>query len=268
MRFELHCHSTCSDGSEAPERVAARAAERGVAVFALTDHDTCVGTGVEVAGGRSIRGVEISCSDDSQRTIHVLAYQRPGADWTAFETRLDAQREARRNRVLVMATKLEMRGIKLDITTLLEEAKSRSVGRPDLAKLMVAGKHANSIKDAFARHLYDQGPVDVPHKALSLADAIALGREAGAALSLAHPHLYDERSAAMLRTFKDRGLDGIEAFHGAYDPRERSRWLAVADQLGLVCTGGSDWHGPEEAQAQVGVDLPDDRSEALLRWLA
>jgi hypothetical protein len=267
MRIELHCHSTCSDGSEAPERVAARAAERGVAVFALTDHDTCAGTGVPVAGGRSIRAVELSCADDNQRTVHVLAYDK-GGNWDHLVARLEGIREARTNRVKVMAAKLEMRGIKLDITKLLDEARSRSVGRPDLAKLMVAGGHANSIKDAFARHLFDGGPVDVPHKGLSLADAIALGRDAGAALSLAHPHMYDERAAAMLRTFKDRGLDGIEAFHGAYDARERSRWLAVADSLGLVCTGGSDWHGPEEAHAEVGVDLPDDRSEALLRWLA
>lgn len=267
MRFELHCHSTCSDGSEPPERVAVRAAERQVAVFALTDHDTCAGTGVEVAGGRSIRGVEISCADDLQRTIHVLAYQRPGADWTALIARLDTLREARKNRLHVMATKLEMRGIRLDISQLMIEAASRSVGRPDLAKLMVAGGHATSLKDAFARHLYDGGPVDVAHKTLSLGDAIILGREAGAAMSLAHPHLYDERSAAMLRAHKDRGLDGIEAFHGMYDARERSRWLAVADQLGLVCTGGSDWHGPEEAHAEVGVDLPDDCSEKLLAWL-
>ncbi len=267
MRFELHCHSTCSDGSEPPERVAGRAAERGVAVFALTDHDTCAGSGLPVAGGRSIRAVELSCSDDMQRTVHVLAYDKGGA-WDHLASRLDEVREARLNRVKVMATKLEMRGIRLDVTQLLDEARSRSIGRPDLAKLMVAGGHATSIKDAFARHLYDQGPVDVPHKTLSLADAIELGRNAGAALSLAHPHLYDERSAAMLRTYKDRGLDGIEAFHGAYDGRERSRWLAVADALGLTCTGGSDWHGPEEAQAQIGVDLPDDRSEALLRWLS
>ncbi|HEX7836513.1 MAG TPA: PHP domain-containing protein, partial [Kofleriaceae bacterium] len=63
MRFELHCHSTCSDGTEAPEQVAARAAERGVAVFALTDHDTCAGSAVTVPGARVIRAVELSCDD-------------------------------------------------------------------------------------------------------------------------------------------------------------------------------------------------------------
>ncbi len=271
MRFELHCHSTCSDGSEPPERVGARAAERQVAVFALTDHDTCAGSDAagevaRAAGARAIRGVEISCNDGG-RSVHVLAYERPGADWAAIETRLAAVREARMHRLRVMATKLGMRGIAIDIEPLLAEARHRSVGRPDLAKAMVASKAATSVKDAFAHHLYDGGPVDVPHQGLTLADAIALGRAAGAALSLAHPHLHDERAAAMLRTHKEAGLDGIEVYYGVYDARERARWLAVADKLGLVCTGGSDWHGPEQARSEVGVDVPDDRAEALLRWL-
>jgi len=266
MRFELHCHSTCSDGTESPERVAARAAEREVAVFALTDHDTCDGSGVTVAGARVIRAVELSCDDDG-RTVHVLAFDRGGA-WGTLEARLEAVREARRNRLRVMAAKLARRGITIDIDTLVAEAARRSIGRPDLARALVAAGAASSVKDAFARHLYDGGPVDVPHRALPLHEAIAIGRDAGAAMSLAHPHLYDERSAHYLRRHKADGLTGIEAFYGAYDSRERARWIAVADQLGVTCTGGSDWHGPEAPNAMPGVDLPDDRSAALLQWLA
>jgi hypothetical protein len=71
----------------------------------------------------------------------------------------------------------------------------------------------------------------------------------------------------MLRRHKSAGLDAIEAYYGPYDPRERARWIAVADQLGLACTGGSDWHGPDEALTEPGVDLPDNRSDALVRWL-
>ena len=101
MRFELHCHSTCSDGTEEPHQVAARAAERKVDVFALTDHDTCAGSAVEVAGARTVRAVEMSC-DDAGRTIHVLAYDRGGA-WHLLEDRLAAVRTARTNRLRVMA---------------------------------------------------------------------------------------------------------------------------------------------------------------------
>jgi hypothetical protein len=266
VRFELHCHSTCSDGTEAPERVAARAVERRVEVFALTDHDTCAGSGVAVPGARAIRAVELSC-DDAGRTVHVLAFDRGGA-WSALDDRLGAVREARRNRMRVMAARLARRRIAIDVEPMIADADRRSIGRPDLARAMVAAGAVSSVAEAFARHLYDGGPVDVPHRALGLDEALAIGRAAGAAMALAHPHLYDQRSAHYLRRYRADGLTGIEAFYGAYDPRERARWIAVADQLGAVCTGGSDWHGPEAPNALPGVDLPDDRSAALLAWLA
>src|SRR5262249_22222906 len=112
MRCELHCHSTCSDGTESPEQVARRAAERNVEVFALTDHDTCAGVAL-VDGARNLRAVELTCDADG-RTIHVLVYDR-GGTWSAIEDKLAAIREARRNRLRVMAAKLEQRGIRIDV---------------------------------------------------------------------------------------------------------------------------------------------------------
>jgi hypothetical protein len=266
MRFELHCHSTCSDGTDPAARVAALAAERAVDVFALTDHDTCAGS-AEVAGAapRVVRGVELSCDEpDTGRTIHVLAYDRGGGSWGVLESRLAQLGEARRNRLRVMAARLAQRGIRIDVEPLLAE-RGRSVGRPDLARAMVAQGAATSMRDAFARHLYDGGPVDVPHHALSLPDALALGRAAGAALALAHPHLYDALGVAMLRRHRADGLTGVEAYYAAYDPRERARWMEVADELGLVCTAGSDRHGGDDAK--LGVDVPDDRAAQLAAWL-
>ena len=266
MRCELHCHSTASDGTRAPDDVVALAAARGVTVFALSDHDAC--TRVDApAGMRVIRAVEMSC-DHAGRTIHVLAYDRGSAPnaWTALEHELVATREARRNRLRVMAARLAQRGVRVDVEPLIAAAHERSVGRPDLARAMVAQGAASSLKDAFARHLYDGGPVDVPCKSLSLEAALALGRAANAAMSLAHPHLYDHVGEAMLRRYRGDGLAGVEAFYGAYDARERARWIELAGALDLVCTGGSDWHGPESA-TQLGVDLPDARADALLAWL-
>ena len=263
MRVELHCHSTESDGTEAPADVVARAAGRKIEMFALTDHDTC--TPVDLPGARTVRAVEISCDEPKTgRTIHVLAYDRGHAGWADLDARLGALREARRNRLRVMAVRLEQRGVRIDVDALLAAAKGRSVGRPDLARAMVAQGAASSMKDAFARHLYDGGPVDVPHHALPLPDALALGRAAGAAMALAHPHLYDDRSGHLLRKYKDAGLTGVEAFYGAYDPAERRRWIELADEQGLVCTGGSDSHDPGTLH---GVDLPADRAARLVDWL-
>ncbi len=266
MRFELHCHSTESDGTEAPAEVVARAEARHVDVFALTDHDTC--TAATMRSGRSLRGVEISCDEPKTgRTIHMLAYDRGGAAWTELEAKLVEIREKRRNRLRVMAVRLENRGIKIDVEPLIAKATGRSVGRPDLARAMVEGKHVTSMKEAFSRHLFDGGPVDVPHHALPIADAIALGRAAGAALSLAHPHLYDHLGVELLKRHRADGLGGVEAFYAGYDARERARWTGIADDLGLTCTGGSDWHGPKDAQAQIGIELPADRGARLYDWL-
>jgi len=264
MRIELHCHSTASDGTEAPERVASRATARGVELFALTDHDTC--TEIAVAGARVHRAVELTCDEpETGRTIHVLAYDRGAPTWSELVARLGSLIDARRNRLRVMAARLGQRGIRIDVEPLLARSTGRSVGRPDLARLMVEAGAATSLKDAFARHLYDGGPVDVPHHALALPDALELGRAAGAALSLAHPHLYDQLGVALLRRHRGDGLSGVEAYYGAYDPRERARWIELADELGLVCTAGSDSHGPDDAH---GVDVPANRAARLVEWLA
>ena len=271
MRFELHCHSTCSDGTETPDQVAARAAARDVEVFALTDHDTCAGCRVASGSARVLRAVEISCDEPrTGRTIHVLAYDRGGAGWVDLEQRLGDLRIARRNRMRVMAARLAQRGIRVDVEPLIDRAEQsgQSLGRPELARLMVAAGVVTSVKEAFTRHLYDGGPVDVPHHALVLSDALALGRAAGAAMSLAHPHLYDQLGVALLREHRDNGLGGVEALYAVYDPHERTRWTELADELGLVCTAGSDWHGPDGASVQLGVDVDGDRGKRLADWLS
>lgn len=217
-----------------------------------------------------IRAVEISCDEpETGRTIHVLAYDRGGAGWSDLEHRLGDLRAARRNRMRMMAARLTQRGIRLDVEPMIAEAEQsgRTLGRPDLARMMVAHGAVTSVKEAFTRHLYDGGPVDVPHHALTLADALALGRAATAAMSLAHPHLYDQLGVALLRKHRGDGLAGVEALYGVYDVHERRRWIEVADELGLVCTAGSDFHSPDDAQVPIGVDVEGDRGKRLSDWL-
>jgi predicted metal-dependent phosphoesterase TrpH len=268
MLLELHCHSTRSDGAQPATEVARRAAERELALFCLTDHDTCAGSAeaAEIAGARAMRAVEVSCTEDG-RTVHILCYDTGTGDWAPVLELLAAQAVARVNRVRVIESQLRMRfGIDLDVAPILAEAERRSVGRPDVANLLVAQGHARSRDDAFDRFLYDGGPGDPPHRKLPIADLLERVRAAGGRAALAHPHLYGDRSVAWLRRHRDAGLDGVEAFYGAYDPGEQKRWLGVAEQLSLVPCGGSDWHGPGTAR-DVGIDIASPHAERILAWL-
>lgn len=264
MLVDLHCHSTASDGEDSPSALAERAASRGVALFALTDHDSCRGSDeARPAGAIAVRGVELSCDDDG-KTVHVLAYDC-GGDWSMIEARLAEVREARRRRFRVMVAKLEHRGVRVDAEAILAAAGERTVGRPDLARAMVASGAASSFRDAFRRHLYDNGPVDVAQRELPLTEALALGRAAGARLALAHPHLYGDRGELLFRRHRDEGLTGVEAFYGAYDHQERNHWVEVARYFGLTCTAGSDYHKPGDPP--LGVELADKYVPALRDWL-
>jgi 3',5'-nucleoside bisphosphate phosphatase len=261
---ELHCHSTASDGEDTPQAIGARASARGVELFALTDHDSCLGSDAAVvASARTLRGVELSCDDDGQ-TVHILAYDTGGA-WQQLLVRLEEVREARRRRFRVMVAKLAQRGVHIDGEALLAAAGERTIGRPDLARAMVASRAVSSFKDAFRRHLYDRGPVDVVQRELSVVEALAIGRAVGARMALAHPHLYGERGAELLRRHRGDGLAGVEAFCASYDAHQRNHWIEIAHHLGLICTAGSDFH--KEGDPLPGVELPAKHAAPLMEWL-
>ncbi len=266
---DLHCHSTCSDGSAAPAEVGRRAAARAPVVFALTDHDTCAGHAEVVAAvPGAIRAVELTCHDDG-RSVHVLVYDAAGDErWRELEVVLTTQVAARRERLRAISTRLWHLGVVLDVEPILKLATAqhgRAVGRPDIAAALVAQGVVASRDEAFSRWLHDGGPADVPLARLGIGEALAVVRAIGARASLAHPHQHGERAPRMLKKFAKEGLDGVEAFYGRYDPGERGRWLKVADGLGLTATGGSDWHG--EDGGTLGVEVPDERGARLLGWL-
>jgi predicted metal-dependent phosphoesterase TrpH len=156
----------------------------------------------------------------------------------------------------------------LDVEPILARADGRVVGRPDIAAAAGGpGRGRRSSDEAFDRWLHDGGAGRRARwRGLSIADGLAAVRAVGARASLAHPHQHgDKRKPAICGAIHGDGLDGVEACYGRYDPGERDRWLRVADQLGLVATGGSDWHG--EPAGEVAVEIPEERGKALLAWL-
>ena len=270
MRIDLHCHSLCSDGELEPSAVAERALGDAVELFCLTDHDTTAGYPATLAGAgsmRVVRGVEVSCQF-AGRSIHLLVYEPTvGCEWSRIDGVLQSVAGARRERLREMARRLRERGIQIDADALLEEAGSRVVGRPDMARALVRVGAVRSIDEAFRHFLQDRGPLDIPSARLDLLDAITLTRECGARTSLAHPHVYGEKIVrAICQEFAGKGLGGIEAYYAAYRPSQCKVWAQMAKQFGLVATGGSDMHKPND-DLPMGVELDPADADAVLQFL-
>lgn len=274
MRLDLHCHSTCSDGSLPPEEVAARAKAEGVELFCLTDHDSVAGyaaTADALAGAHVLRGVELSCRH-AGKTVHLLLYGvKDGPGLAALERRLEGVLEDRRTRLRAIIARLRQLGVRLDGEKILIGTHGHTPGRPDVARALVESGHVRSQREAFEKYLHDGGPADVALDRVSLEEGLQLGREAGARMSLAHPHtlrsppLVDE----IFARFRSEGLEGIEAFYGRYNAPERAMWLRVARRRDLVVTGGSDFHGDAVPEvARPGIELPEPLAARLRAWLA
>lgn len=272
MKLDLHCHSTCSDGSLAAAEVAARAGAFGVSLFCLTDHDTFVGyeaTAAALPDVTVLRGMELSCKDHG-RTVHLLLYGlRDGEGLEALRARTERIFVARTHRLREICGRLAKLGHHLDPEAIL--AQTHGVpGRPAVAKALVQARICTSMKEAFSRFLRDGGPADVPVDRVSLREGLDLGLAAGAKASLAHPHTFGEFGLveSICRRHREHGLMGLEAFYGRYGEAERVGWLRLVDQLDMVGTGGSDFHG--EAVPEVtrpGIELEAARADTLMRWL-
>ena len=276
MRVELHCHSTCSDGSFSPAEVAARAARRGVELFCLTDHDTHQGAEdtarvLEGQGCRVLTGLELSCRAYG-RNVHLLVYGlQPGPGLEALSSRLEDVHAIRCRRIVAICERLAGLGIEIDADAILIRSHGRTPGRPDVARALVEKGVCSSFEEAFTRFLRDGGPADVPIDRVSIEEGLELGRAAGAKMSLAHPHTLSEYALVkdLFVRLRDAGLQGLEAYYGKYGPAEREGWLRLARELDLVVTGGSDFHGElSPTVPEPVIDLPEPHAARLREWLA
>lgn len=273
MRVDLHCHSTCSDGSLSPAALAAEARAEGVELFCLTDHDSVAGyeaTAAELTGAKVLRGVELSCRH-ANRTVHLLLYGiADGPGHEALQRRLAGILEDRRRRLRAIVERLAELGIRLDADAILIGTHGHTPGRPDVARALVERGHVRSPREAFERYLHDGGPADVALDRVTLEEGLALGREAGAKMSLAHPHALRSHQLVgeIVQRFRGEGLEGIEAFYGRYGANERELWLRLARRHDLVVTGGSDFHGDAVPEIKrPGIELPEPFAARLRAWL-
>jgi predicted metal-dependent phosphoesterase TrpH len=236
--------------------------------MAVTDHDTTAAVSEvrETARGcgiHTITGIEITAVDD-ERDIHVLGYLID-PDEPSLASFLAIQRAARVTRVKAIGARLASLGAPIDVDPLLQKAasqKGRSIGRPEIARAMVAAGHVSSVQEAFDRFLAQGLPGFVPREGASSEDVVAVIHAAGGIASLAHPGKFnlEKRLASLAET----GLDAVEVFHPDHDPILAERYRALAHELGLLITGGSDFHGdPAHGREPGSVCLPPAEFERL-----
>jgi hypothetical protein len=265
---DLHVHSTASDGSCSPADVVRRAASAGLAALALTDHDTLAGV-AEAAGAagehgvRLVPGCEFSVAS-RWGELHVLAYfVRP--DDPELAGYLTELRDRRRERAVEIVGRLNRAGIPLTVDEVLTLAAGGAVGRPHVARALVARAAVPDVASAFAKYLGQRRPAFVPKRLPAIEDVTALVRRAGGVTSAAH--LGEQGVRSVLRELKQSGVDGVEVLHPAHDLATAGRIRALAAELGLLATGGSDWHGDDGAtptRAPLGsLDVPLAWLEAL-----
>ncbi len=266
--IDLHLHTTASDGRSEPEDLVRRAADAGLRTIAVTDHDTTAGVArardaARPLGLSVVMGIEITAIHDG-RDVHLLGYffDDGHPELAAF---LERQRADRRHRIDQMLERLRDLGLAIDAEAVRAHGavQGKAIGRPAIARALVAAGHVKDVAEAFDRYLADGCPAFVPREGASPREVVQLLARAGGVSSFAHPgklgldHLLPDLVAA--------GLTAVEAFHPDHAAVDRKRYLTFARTLGLAVSGGSDYHGPGSGRVEAlgGVHLPDEHFETL-----
>ncbi len=256
---DLHTHSIYSDGTNTPAELVALAEARGLRALALTDHDTVAGVAELFEAGResgveTVCGIELSAACD-RGTMHILGYFIDPAS-PALTGMLELIRAGRAARNIEILKKLNRLGYVLRWSDLEEYTGMDVVGRPHFAEALVARGYVKTRKMAFNLLLAKGRPAYAERYHCSAAECIRVIREAGGVAVLAHPatvHLPDTRLRALVEELAGEGLGGIEAYYAEHHPENIRKFVDWARELGLCCTGGSDFHGGNSPDLNLGT---------------
>lgn len=262
-RIDLHLHTTHSDGSLRPSEVLALAKAADVSALAITDHDITTGIPEALATGEKlgievIPGVEIS-SFDGKSELHILGYCVNWED-KEFNDRLATLRASRHRRNPLIIERLRAAGLDVTYDEVKALAGTESVGRPHIAQLLMQKKYVTSAKEAFDRFLAEGKSAYVARELPSPAEAIRWIREAKGVAVLAHPTWIKETGDGLqicVTALKEAGLGGVEVHYSTHSKAQTAGYLELAQRLGLLVTGGSDFHGLTKPDIEVGYGRGD-----------
>lgn len=267
MKADLHVHSTASDGTLSPSELVNLALNRGVDVFAIADHDSVSGLpeafrALEGSILTLVPAVELSAAVDGF-DVHLLAYY-VDPDSSTLHEELRLLRSEREHRAEAIVCALRKDGVPITMDHVLTFSDGGAVGRSHIARALVSSGHADTIAAAFERYIGRGRPYYRAKRSRHPEEVISMVRASGAIPVLAHPGV--TRADALIPAMVDSGLLGIEAYHADHSPEQRARYARMADDLGLITTGGTDYHGPQAHNPDLGsVEVPEASVEALLR---
>jgi 3',5'-nucleoside bisphosphate phosphatase len=257
--IDLHTHSTASDGTFPPREVVRLAQERGLKAIALTDHDTIDGLQEAVAAGQEfglevIPGVEIS-AQYFQGSMHILGYFL-NYDNELLAQRLAVLKQARKDRNPQIIAKLNKLGIPLTMEQVEAISGGGQVGRPHIARALYQGGYVRSLQEAFDVYLGNHGLAYVSKFRFPPEEAIAMIRDVQGVPVLAHPFTLGLHTSETLRPLLEElmalGLAGLECYYPEHSPVQEALYLSLARDLGLLITGGSDFHGDNKPEVSLG----------------
>ncbi|MEA1958325.1 MAG: PHP domain-containing protein [Chloroflexota bacterium] len=268
-RIDLHLHTTASDGRITPEELVQIAAEQGIGVIAITDHDTVGGIEPALCAVDCfpyvtvIPGIEIN-TDIHGGEVHILGYFIDYKNERLLRT-LSNLRNDREIRAQKMVDKLGKLGIFIEWERVMEISDGGSIGRPHIAQAMFEGKHVSSLQDAFERYIGRNGPAYAERERLSPREAVRLIAEADGLPVLAHPATIQDIDKTII-DLKQEGLIGIEVYYDNYNQTTIERLKMLADRYDLIATGGSDFHGFEDKhETPLGeANVPWECAERLI----
>lgn len=274
--IDLHCHSNRSDGTDSPEAIAGLADQAGLKAIALTDHDTLAGLDSFMGQQRCvstilIAGIELSC-DFSGQDLHVLGLFIDHRD-TIFRQRVDSLGLRRQRRNARILEKLRH----LDINICAEgyfEDKHGVLTRAHIADRLISEGHAGTKAEVFHNFLGEDGLAYVPFEHLSPETAFTWIREAGGIAAIAHPARFGRYARSQfvwdqaMTDLRDKGAQGIEAYYSEHSETETAYFLDLCNSLGMVPTGGSDYHGKRKPGCMLGtgwgrLSVPDQVLDGL-----
>ena len=257
MKADLHIHTLYSDGVFTPEKIVDTAVDVGLEAIAITDHDNVLAYDVAQKYIKEknlklelIRGIEVNTLYKNYE-VHILGYFMDAQN-SDFQAMLKAQQAARIKQTKeIIALLSQKEGIKVkfeDIKKLV--AEGGSIGRPHIAKAITNAGGTTSVMDSYAKYINENSPVYVQRKTVSPQDAVEIIYDAGGIPVIAHPHDI-EIAETLIKDLMNYGLRGIEAYHRKHSPACVEYFSSMAEELGLIVTGGSDFHTPNIINGQI-----------------